>query len=317
MPTLTEPPSKQTQSLRSLTDWLLSLSEDERAVALAELRASLTHSQANRILWDWRNWAREKQLRPGTPGAESDRADWVYWLIQAGRGFGKTRTGAETVREWIYEGVKQIALVGATMADCREVMIEHPDGGLLSCFPPAERQQIIYQPSLKKIEFWTGAIVHMFSAEEPERLRGPKHEKVWGDEVAAWKYGPEVIDQLAFGLRIGERPQAVFTTTPKPVKVVRDLVKDRNCVVTLGTSYENRENLSRTFFETIVKKYEGTRLGDQELRGLLLEDLPGALWKRKMIDDHRVYLRDVPPLIRVVVAIDPAVTASEESDVAG
>jgi len=277
----------------------------------------LTESQANQIIWNWRSWARTKQLLPGTPGAESQRLDWVYWLIQAGRGFGKTRTGAETVREWIYEGVKQIALVGATMADCREVMIEHPDGGLLSCFPPAERQQIIYQPSLKKIEFWTGAIVHMFSAEEPERLRGPKHEKVWGDEVAAWKYGPECMDQIAFGLRIGDRPQMICTTTPKPVKVVRDLVKDRNCVVTLGTSYENRENLSRTFFETIVKKYEGTRLGDQELRGLLLEDLPGALWKRKMIDDNRVMLRDVPPLIRVVVAIDPAVTASEESDETG
>jgi phage terminase large subunit-like protein len=196
-------------------------------------------------------------------------------------------------------------------------MVEHPDGGLLSCFPPAERAQIIYQPSLKRIEFWTGAVVGMFSAEEPERLRGPKHEKVWGDEVAAWKYGPECMDQIAFGLRIGDRPQMICTTTPKPVKVIRDLVKDKHTVITLGGSYENRENLSRTFFETIVKKYEGTRLGDQELRGMLLEDLPGALWTRAMIDRSRCQFVNVPPLCRVVVAIDPAVTANEDSDETG
>ena len=317
MLTPTAPPSSPHQSISSLIDLLCSLSDDEREAAITELRASLTESQANEILWNWRSWARPKQLRPGTPGAESSREDWVYWLIQAGRGFGKTRTGAETVRQWIYEGVKQIALIGATLDDCRKVMVEHPDGGLLSCFPPHERGQIIYQPSLKRIEFWTGAVVGMFSAEEPERLRGPKHEKVWGDEVAAWKYGPECMDQIAFGLRIGDRPQMICTTTPKPVKVIRDLVKDKHTVVTLGGSYENRDNLSKTFFDTIVKKYEGTRLGDQELRGMLLEDLPGALWKRSMIDSARVALVQVPQLARVVVAIDPAVTATEDSDETG
>lgn len=292
----------------------------------AELLASLPDSERNRLiqgqteaqlnarLYDWRFWARPNQLRPGTPGAAVSRSDWSYWLLKAGRGFGKTRTGAETVREWI-EAYDLIHLVGPTAADARDVMVQGP-GGLLSCFPPHQRP--VYEPSKRLVTFHTGAVAHLFSADEPERLRGPQCKKAWADELAAWRFLQDAWDNLCFGLRLGDSPQVVITTTPKPLKPLKDIIADPGTVLTGGSSYENRANLAPAFFEKIVRKYEGSRLGRQELLAELLEDTPGALWKQQWIDLCRVAKLPVDiSLTRVVVGIDPAVSSGEESDYTG
>lgn len=279
-----------------------------------EALAGLSDPQANQILYDWRGfWARPNQLMPGTPGAAQARKDWRYWMLQAGRGFGKTRTGAEAVREAVANGYRRIHLVGPTAADARDVMVQG-ESGLLSCFPPSQRP--IYEPSKRMITFHTGAVAYTFSAEEPERLRGPQCEFGWCDEIAAWAY-PEAWDQFVFGLRLGKDPRAVITSTPKPVKLVRELVKHPATIVTRGNTYDNRSNLAAGWFADIITKYEGTRLGRQELMGELLEDLPGALWTRALIEAGRCDLSQVPQLVRIVIPIDPAVTANEDSDETG
>lgn len=293
----------------SVADWLSSLSASERFSLLKSLKPG--HAEALR--WDWKFWARPAQLPPGSPHSSSPRKDWRYWLIQAGRGFGKTRTGAETVRKWVYDGRSRIGLVAPTAGDVRHVMVEG-ESGLLSVFPPWQRPQ--YNPSNRQIIFHTGAIGTTYSADEPERLRGPQHEAAWTDELAAWRY-PDAWDQLCFGLRLGNDPRIVVTTTPKPVKLIRDLIADPNTVITRGRTEDNRANVAPAFLDAIVKKYEGTRLGRQELEGELLEDLPGALWTRAVLESCRVWLKDVPTLRRVVVAVDPAVTAREDSDETG
>jgi phage terminase large subunit-like protein len=260
--------------------------------------------------------ARPEQLRPGTPGAKLSRSDWHYWLVQAGRGFGKTRMGAETVREWVNGGYRLIHLVGATAADVRDVMVQGPSG-LLSCFPPNERPE--YEPSKRLITFPNGAIAKTFSADEPERLRGPACDAFWADELAAWRFAYDAWDNLMFGFRMGDNPQGIVTTTPKPIKLLRDIIADPHTVVTRGSTYANRSNLSASFFDSIIRKYEGTRLGRQEIEAELLEDLPGALWTRDMIGAVRISPQEVrwDLLTRIVVAIDPAVTAGENSDETG
>jgi phage terminase large subunit-like protein len=234
-------------------------------------------------------------------------------MVMAGRGFGKTRTGAEQVRQWEREGRRWINLVGPTAASARDVMIEG-QSGLLACYPPDKRP--IYEPSKRLVMWPNGAQAHIFSAEEPDRLRGPQCEVAWCEEIATWPF-QEAWDNLLFGLRLGDDPRAVITTTPKPVKLIREILADPHTVVTRGTTYENRANLAPAFFDAIIRKYEGTRLGRQELLAELLEDIPGALWTRGLIEQHRVELAQVPPLVRVVVAIDPAVTAEETSDETG
>lgn len=292
---------------------MTSLSESERAEALS----LLSESQSRAALYDWRGfWARPSQLEPGTDGAELSRKDWRYWLVQAGRGYGKTRVGAETIREWAREKLDgPIHLVAPTSADIRTVMVEGPSG-LLSCYPPEQRP--MYEPSRRRISWRNGNVAITFSADEPERLRGPQCEKFWADEVAAWRFADEAWDNLLFGFRLGE-PRAVITTTPKPIKIMRMLISDPHTVVTRASSYENRANLAPAFFDSIIKKYEGTRIGRQELMAELLEDIPGALWTRALIDASRINLADVVwhALVRIVVAIDPAVTAGEHSDETG
>lgn len=233
--------------------------------------------------------------------------------MQAGRGFGKTRTGAEWVREEA-ESIrsKRIALVAATAADCRDVMVEG-ESGILACCPPSNRP--LYEPSKRRLTWPNGVLATMYSADEPERLRGPQHDLAWCDELASWRF-PDAWSNLLFGLRLGNNPRAAITTTPKPVQLVREIIKDRNTVVTRGSSYDNRSNLAPAFFDAIIKKYEGTRLGRQELMAELLDDIPGALWTRAMIEACRI---DGRPghFARIVVAIDPAVTSSETSDETG
>lgn len=190
------------------------------------------------------------------------------------------------------------------------------ESGLLACFPDHERPT--YEPTKRLITFANGAVAYTFSADEPERLRGPQCEYAWCDELAAWRY-PESWDNLLFGLRLGNDPRCVITTTPRPVSLVRELVKDPHTVITRASTYDNQANLAPQFFDSIIRKYEGTRLGRQELLAELLEDNPGALWNMNLIEPYRIKMHEIrwDLLERVVVAIDPAMTAHEESDETG
>ncbi len=272
----------------------------------------LSDEEALRLIYDWKFWARPKQLIP--PG------NWKYWVNLAGRGYGKTRVGGETVRRWVYEGFRQFIIVGATEADVRDTMITGastgPEDGLLNYFPPAERP--LYVPGRKFIRFHTGAVAKCFSSEKPNRLRGPQSEKIWADELCAWEPNrqQDAWDNLEFGNRIGTNPQMVITTTPKPEKLLRTLLKDPTTHITTGTTYENKANLAGSFLKHVVKKYEGTKRGRQELLAELLNELDGALWTRDLIDNWRVFNRP-KQLSTVVVSIDPSVTEGENADEAG
>ncbi len=258
---------------------------------------ALSEDEKRRLLYLWSFWARPNQLPP--PG------DWRTWLLLAGRGFGKTRTGAEWVRAQIEAGAcGRVALVAPTSADARDVMVEG-ESGLLAICPPHHRPK--YEPSKRRITWPNGAIATTYSADEPERLRGPQHDGAWCDEPASWRY-PEAWDMLMFGLRLGTDPRAVVTGTPKPTKLIRDLLKAPTTIVTRGSTYDNKANLAPAFLDAIVAKYEGTRLGRQELNAELLEDNPDALWKRELLDQHRI--TKAPELSQIVVAIDPSATST-------
>ena len=248
------------------------------------------------------------------PGPNNCRPQDPGGLLMAGRGFGKTRCGAEWVRAEVKAGRRRIALVGATAADARDVMVEG-ESSILAISPDPERP--IYEPSKRRLTWPNGAVATTFSADEPKRLRGPQHDAAWCDELGAWRY-PEAWDMLMFGMRLGADPRTVVTTTPRPAKLIRDLVRDPTCVVTRGSSYENRANLAGAFLQQIIKKYEGTRLGRQELNAELLDDVPGALWGRALIEAARSPMGFVmPDLVRVVVAIDPAASSGEDADETG
>lgn len=255
-------------------------------------------AEALRYRWDIN--AREKQRLPKQP--------FFNWVILAGRGFGKTRTGAETVRQWVRSNA-YVNLIGATADDARDIMIEG-ESGILAICPRNERPA--YVASKRRLEWPNGAISLIFTADEPERLRGKQHYKIWADELASWRY-PESWEQAMMGLRLGGLPQSVITTTPRPTKLVLDLINDKRNIVTTGTTYENKSNLAAGFFDYVIKKYEGTRLGRQELNAEILTDNPGALWKRDQIEASRVTSH--PDLYRVVVGVDP--TASSNGDEAG
>jgi phage terminase large subunit-like protein len=250
----------------------------------------------------WSLHAREKQRMPA--------GDWTYWLIKAGRGFGKTKTGSETVRIW-KEKYPIINLVGATSADVRDIMVEG-ESGILNVSPPWDKP--VYNSSARKITWANGSVAKLFSAEEPDRLRGPQCYKAWVDELASWRYEESWV-QLKLGLRLGTNPQCIITTTPRPTKIIKEIVADPNTYVTNGTSYENRDNLAPAFFDQIIKMYEGTRLGRQELNAEILEDIEGALWTSAMIEGNRV--QNIPELKRIVVAVDPSVTSNPDSDECG
>jgi predicted phage terminase large subunit-like protein len=257
--------------------------------------------------WDGPNGtARENQRPPD--------GNWRTWLIMAGRGFGKTRTGAEYIRKQVMaRRMERVAIVGPTAADVRDVMIEG-ESGLLAC---CDRAGIIakYNPSRRRVQFGNGAVAFTYSADEPNRLRGPQHDGFWADEIAAWRY-IDAWDQLQFGLRLGDDPRGVATTTPRPIRLVRQLIAAPTTTITRGSTYDNRANLAPAFFEQIITKYEGTTLGRQELMGELVEDVEGALWKRTLIEDHRA-MGDLPDLTKIAVAIDPATTFGEDSDETG
>ena len=266
--------------------------------------AVLSPAEARALLYDWSFWARPAQQPPA--------GSWRVWLLLAGRGFGKTRTGAELVRARVAGWTaRRLALVAPTAADARNVMVEG-ESGILAISPPWDRPR--YEPSKRRLTWPNGAIATLYSADEPERLRGPQHDATWCDELGSWRY-PEAWDMLMLGMRLGADPRIVVTTTPRPTKLIRALIADPTAVVTRGSTYENRTNLAPAFLQQIIRKYEGTRLGRQELEAEILDDVPGALWTRGVIDASRAC--SAPTLLRVVVAIDPAATSSEDADETG
>src|SRR6266478_4320826 len=241
-----------------------------------ELAAAFSPAEARALLYDWSFWARPAQKPP--------TGSWRVWLLLAGRGFGKTRTGAELVRARVAAWTaRRLALVAPTAADARNVMVEG-ESGILAISPPWDRPR--YEPSKRRLTWPNGAIATLYSADEPDRLRGPQHDATWCDELGSWRY-PEAWDMLMLGMRSGNDPRVVVTTTPRPTKLIRALIADPTAVVTRGSTYENQTNLAPAFLQQIIRKYEGTRLGRQELDAEILDDVPGALWTRGVIEASR------------------------------
>jgi phage terminase large subunit-like protein len=277
----------------------MTIAQQKAFVATVEL----ARREKERKRFDWsRNGRPEQQTPPG---------DWYAWLYMAGRGAGKTRTGSEWLRAEVRTS-KYVNLIGATADDIRDILIEG-ESGILAVCPKDERPK--YVPSKRRLEWPSGAKSLLFSADEPDRLRGKQSSGLLCDELSAWRY-MDSYTQAMLGLRLGERPRAYISTTPRPLKLLRDLVKDPKVHVTSSNTYANRANLSPAFFSSIITKYEGTRLGRQELDGQLLDDTPGALWNLSRIDELRA--RTAPDqLTRILVAVDPAVTSGEEADETG
>jgi len=279
--------------------YLASLSEQERE----EWLSSLTDREKAELAYNWDFWARPDQKAP--------EGDWFTWLILAGRGWGKTRTGAEWVRGLAHEypGCR-IALVAETAADARDVMIKG-DSGLLSVDPTLDQDS--WSPTNRCLTWPNGSKAWTYNATEPDQLRGPQHHFAWADELAKYRYDQAMWDQIMFGLRLGDRPRVLVTTTPQPKKLIKTLAASPSTHVTRGATKDNLANLARSAVEQMYDRYEGTRLGRQELEGEILGDIPGALWTRESIDDNRL---QVPPedLERVFVAVDPATSSEEGSD---
>lgn len=281
-----------------------------------QLLSKLPPETKAELKYHWPFWARTDQLPPD--------GDWTTWLILAGRGWGKTRTGAETIRNWACGSTPlargqcaHIALVAETSGDARDVMVEGP-AGILAVHPKDFRPD--YEPSKRRITWKNGATATIYNAVEPDQLRGPQHDAAWADEVAKWKYMQETWDQLQFGLRLygpsGHPPRQIITTTPRPLPLIRKLMNDDTVVVTRGATLDNSANLAESTIKYLYERYSGTRLGRQELEGEVLDDIPGALWSRSTIDEHRVR-RAPEDLQRIIVAIDPSTSSEEHSDETG
>jgi len=299
---------------RITADTLRALSPEEYEAVMSALGPKAVEE----LLYNWKFWARDDQLEP--------KGKYKIWMPLAGRGWGKTRTGAETVREWVKQGLKRIACVAPTKGDVRRVMVEGNSGILSICHKDDRTNRgvdmgyPVWSPTNNTITWANGAKAEFFSAEDPERLRGPQFHAAWCDELAAWRNMQETWDMLQFTLRLGQNPKILITTTPKPVKLIRHVMalskeQPDKYVVTTGSSYDNKDNID---LEALTQ-YEGTRLGRQELYAEVLEEAAGALWTIEMIDKCQVYPEDVDldALQRIVVAVDPAVTANEESDMTG
>jgi len=256
-----------------------------------------------RLLDDWHLWARPEQLAPG--------GEWTSWLYMGGRGAGKTRAGAEWIRARVESGLgRRIALVAGTAADARNVMIEG-ESGLLAIASASDRPR--FEPSKRRLTWPNGAVATLFSAEQPESLRGPQHDTAWCDELAKWKYLERAWDNLQLGLRLGRMPRQVITTTPRALAALKTIIARSDTVVTRGTSYDNRANLAPAYFAHIIRRYEGTRFGRQEINAELLDDVQGALWTRAMLDQARLgESAAAPQMVRVVVGVDPSGTRGED-----
>jgi phage terminase large subunit-like protein len=300
------------------------LSASSAAGKLKEDLAEFSAAELELILAHWPLWARADQLPPATTAGGEP---WRVWLILGGRGAGKTRAGAEWVSakalgRTLGDGPRasrrshaphvRIALVGETIGDVRRVMIEGVSG-LMGLHTARERPR--FEPSKGQLIWPTGAMAQMFSAEDPDGLRGPQFDAAWCDEVAKWRHPERTFNMLQFALRLGEHPQMVATTTPRSTPFMKKLIADAATVVTRATTADNADNLAPTFLAEMTRRYAGTALGRQELMGELVDDTSGALWRRDWIDAHRV--AQAPELGAVVVAVDPPVTATAASDACG
>ncbi len=283
------------QANASRIDYFRSLPEAE----LRKTLASFSEAEKAALFYRWESWARTEQLEPPAP--------WRRWLIMAGRSWGKTRCGAEWIRK-VKEKHGRIALVGQTAGDVREVMIEGPSG-IMAVAPPWDRPK--YEPSKRRVTWPNGAIANTFSGDEPDQLRGPNLEVAWCDELAKFKYAQAAWDNLMFALRVGSWPRVVITTTPRPMKLLRNIMQQEGTVLTRGTTYDNRDNLAPDFFSELAA-YEGTRIGRQELYAEFLEDMPGALWTIDLLDALRVRSQaELPEMKRIVIGIDPSGTSND------
>jgi phage terminase large subunit-like protein len=266
------------------------LPESERRKVISE---TFTPDEIDKLLYIWRFWARPKQLPP--------EGDWYIWLLKAGRGFGKTRSGSGWIHERAIECKREMAMIARTPADARDFMIEGP-GGILRNTHQTERP--LYEPSKRRLTWKNGTVATIFSDDEHEQLRGFSGDTAWIDEFCKFKHPQEVWDNLQFGMReAGSSPRICITTTPKPIKILQTIKALPGCKEVVGSSYENKANLHQMWFNEVLSKYEGTRLGRQEIHAEELTDNPDALWKRADIENYRV--NNYPALVRIVVAIDP------------
>lgn len=293
---------------------LRDLSEDDFNTLISSLNAT----QADELIHMWDFWARPDQLEP--------KGDWKIWMPLAGRGWGKTRTGAEWVRHRVKMGDKRIACIAPTKGDVRRVMIEGESGLINVCWEHDKTYngthlgKPLWTPTNNTLTWANGAKAEMFSAEDPERLRGPQFHSAWADEMAAWRNMEETWDMLQFTLRLGKLPRVLVTTTPKPKKLIRRLIdlgtkEPERYIITSGSSYDNKDNIDLE----ALRQYEGTRLGRQELYAEVLTEAAGALWSMEMLDKAQIHSDEVPwdDLVQIVVSVDPATTANEESDMTG
>lgn len=291
---------------------------------LEEVLSKLSNKKLEELRHTWEFWARPNQLEP----VELTKGQKDIWLFNAGRGAGKTRSGAEWVRHKIKCGLKRGACVAPTKGDVRRVMVEGESGLLNVCwsgdktYRGANMGYPEWSPTNNTLTWENGAKVEFFSAEDPERLRGPQFAFSWCDELAAWRNDKDTWDMLQFTLRLGKHPTTLITTTPKPTRLMRDLIKSGRVYITGGSTFDNVENLAKPFLEAIKAEYEGTRLGQQELYAIMLEEAEGALWSTEILDACLDTSINDPvefskSLQRVVVAVDPAVSANKESDMTG
>ena len=293
--------------MRSGADWLASATPQQVDAFLG----SLSQNALLALPWMFEFWALPHQLPP--------EGVWKTWVIMGGRGAGKTRAGSEWVRAQV-EGAgpgdpgraRRVALVGETVDQVREVMI-FGESGILACTPPDRRPE--WQATRKQLQWPNGAVAQVFSAHEPDSLRGPQFDAAWVDELAKWKKAEATWDQLQFALRLGENPRQVVTTTPQNVAVLKAILKNPSTVMTHAPTDANRAYLAASFLEEVQTRYGGTSLGAQELQGLLVEDVEGALWTTAMLEAGR--LTAPPVCTRIVVAVDPPVTGHGKSDECG
>lgn len=271
-------------------DQLAALPAADREAVIAGMSPEAIETLAH----DWEMWRRPAQAPP--PG------DWRYWLLMAGRGVGKTRVGAETLRQWA-KTCRHTTIAAATADDLREICVEGESGILAVC---PNHELPTYVGWKRRLEWPNGGRTLLLSADEPKRFRGKQHQKLWCDELAWWSKEGEAWTQAKFGLRLPcpGGPQAVITTTPRPLGMLKKLINHPATVVTRGSTYDNRANLAAAFFDEIVTEYEGTALGQQELMGVYMEQAEGALWQREWLEETRV--GEWPEnIISMIIGVDP------------
>lgn len=304
----------KTQKKSSMIDSLRELPQSEREDFIKQ---DLTSAEAYRLLYDWQEWARPDQLPP--PG------DWFTWLIMTGRGWGKNRTAAETIRMFVEQGeAHKMLFVSKNPQDVREDMIEEERSGILAVFPPKIRPD--WQPGNKRLVWPDGTLAHVRTGAKPDNIRGSGYDLVWMDEIAAWDYPRETYQQVQMACRRGN-PREIITTTPQPIPIIEELLEKAQSddhpqvVMTTGTTWENEVNLSDRFMRNVVDEYRNTRLGKQELEAQVLTSEPNALWSHKIIQyvarDKIIKDGQLLNFDKVCVSIDPATTSKSTSDETG